>query len=279
MKPMAIGVFSNSLHPSSPDELFKRLEQLDLNVIQLGLIDPAWLKPDVVDRLEQLLKSSGVEVQASFFGFPGEDYSSIPRIRETGGFACDFEARLATVQEVIQISQRLGIKAVGAHMGFIPEEPDNPQYAVMIGRIRRIAGEMSDAGLRLLFETGQETPDGLLQVLSDVGRKNVAVNFDPANILLYGVGGPIEAARKLGRHIASIHAKDATPSGQRDVWGEEKLLGEGTVNYPLFLRTLREVGFTGPLIIECEIPGTDPMRNVTHARDRLRAWLSTAQHN
>jgi len=270
MNPMAVGVFSNSLHPKSPDELFQRLAQLDLKVIQLGLIDPAWLKPEVVDQLERLLKSSGIEVQASFFGFPGEDYSSIPRIRETGGFACDYEARLATVREVITISKRLGIKAVGAHAGFIPEERQDPQYRVMIDRISRVADEMKAAGLRLLLETGQETPDGLLQVLKDLGRTNIAVNFDPANILLYGVGEPIEAARKLGPHIASIHAKDATPSGKKDVWGTEKLLGDGAVNYPKFLRTLREGGFTGPLIIECEIPGTDPMRNVTHARDRLR---------
>lgn len=274
MEPMAIGAFSNSLHPKSPDELFQRLRQLDLRVIQLGLIDPAWLRPEVVDQLERHLKSSGVEVQASFFGFPGEDYSSIPRIRETGGFVCDVEARLATVREVIKISKRLGIAAVGAHMGFIPEDRDDPQYAVMIERIGRVADEMKAAGLRLLMETGQETPDGLLQVLDDLGRDNIAVNFDPANILLYGVGEPIEAARKLGRHIASVHAKDATASGQRDVWGTEKLLGEGAVNYPKFLRTLREVGFAGPLIIECEIPGTDPMRNVTHARDRLRSWLA-----
>jgi len=274
MKPFEVGVFSNSLHPKSPDELFARLKQFALKVIQLGLIDPEWLKPAVVDQVERQLKSSGIEVQASFFGFPGEDYSSIPRIRETGGLACDFEARLAAVREVIKITRRLGIKAVGGHAGFVPEDPKDPQYAVMIKRIGQVADEMNAAGLRLLLETGQETPEGLLQVLKDLGRKNVGINFDPANILLYGVGEPIEAARKLGPHIASIHAKDATASGKKDVWGTEKLLGEGTVNYPKFLRALRKVGFAGPLIIECEIPGTDPIRNVTHAKDRLKPWLA-----
>jgi sugar phosphate isomerase/epimerase len=274
MKPMEIGVFSASLHPANPEDLFKRLAQVDLRVIQLGLIDPAWLRPAVVDQLERLLKSSGIEVAASFFGFPDEDYSTIPRIRQTGGFVTDFEARLAVVREVIKISKRLRIPAVGAHAGFIPEDPDDPQYAVMIERIGNVADEMKAAGLRMLLETGQETPDGLLQVLADLGRDNVAVNFDPANILLYGVGEPIEAARKLGRHIASVHAKDATASGRQDVWGSEKLLGEGAVNYPVFLRTLREAGFSGPLIIECEIPGVEPIRSVSHARDRLRACLA-----
>jgi len=274
MEPMAIGVFSASLHPANPDDLFKRLAQVDLKVIQLALIDPAWRQPAAVERIERLLQSSGVEVAASFFGFPDEDYSTIPRIRQTGGFVTDVGARMTVVREVIRISKRLGIPAVGAHAGFIPEDRNDPQYAVMIERIGKVADEMRAAGLRMLLETGQETPDGLLQVLDDLGRGNVAVNFDPANILLYGVGEPVEAARRLCRHVASVHAKDAMAAAQRDVWGTEKLLGEGEVNYPRFLRTLREGGFTGPLIIECEIAGVEPIRSVSHARDRLRAYLA-----
>ncbi|MCX8037023.1 MAG: sugar phosphate isomerase/epimerase [Candidatus Sumerlaeia bacterium] len=273
MRPFQVGVFSNSLHPASPEELFERLAKLKLRVIQLGLIDYAWHKPSVVASLERHLKRSGIAVAASFFGFPDEDYSSIPRIRETGGLAYDFEARLKVIRKVIKISAQLGIPAVGAHAGFVPEDPRDPQYGVMIQRIGRVADEMKKAGLRMLLETGQETPDGLLQVLKDLGRDNVGINFDPANLLLYGVGEPVTAVKKLGPYIASIHAKDAVPSGRKDEWGTERLLGEGAVNYPKFLRALRDAGFRGPLIIECEIPGTDPMHNVTHARDFLRRCL------
>ena len=272
MEPMTIGVFSNSLHPSTPDELFERLAQLDLTVIQLGFIAPAWRSPAVVDRVGELLESTGVEVQASFFGFPGEDYSSIPRIRETGGFVAEFEERLKIVRQVIDYSVRLGIDAVGAHAGFIPEDRDDPLYSTMIARIGRVADEMNAAGLTLLLETGQETADGLLRVLADLHRGNVRINFDPANLLLYGVGEPVEAVRQLGPHVASVHAKDATPSGRRDVWGREMLLGEGAVNYPCFLRALKEAGFAGPLIIECEMGG-EPIHDVGHARDRLRNWV------
>jgi len=274
MEPMAIGVFTNSVHPSNPKELFERLAQFDLKVVQLAFIDPAWREPSVVDQIERLLESSGVEVQATFFGFPDEDYSSIPAIRETGGFVTDFEGRLAAVRQIIEISARLGIGAIGGHAGFIPEDRDDPMYATMIGRIGQVADEMKAAGLQLLLETGQETPEGLLQVLSDLGRDSVAVNFDPANMLLYGMAEPVEAVRKIGSHIASVHAKDGTASGERDVWGREMLLGEGAVDYPCFLRPLREVGFTGPLIIECEIPDSDPAQTIPHARDRLRTWLA-----
>jgi sugar phosphate isomerase/epimerase len=274
MEPMSIGVFSNSLRPDNPDDLFQKLGQLDLAGIQLAFIDPAWREPASVARLERLLKDSGTKVQASFFGFPDEDYSSIPRIRETGGFVTDFDARLAAVREITEISAHLGIGAIGGHAGFIPEDRDDPLYAKMIERIGRVADVMHEKGIHLLLETGQETPEGLLQVLQDLGRANVDINFDPANILLYGVGEPIDAARKLAPHLASVHAKDAVASGQPDVWGEEKLLGEGAVDYPAFLSTLREIGFQGPLIIECEIPGSDPAKTVPHARDRLREWLA-----
>ncbi|MBM3335953.1 sugar phosphate isomerase/epimerase [Candidatus Sumerlaeota bacterium] len=274
MEPMAVGVFTHSLRPSNPDELFELLQRLGLKVIQLSLIDPAWREPAIVNWLERLLGSSGVEAQTSFFGFPDEDYSTIARIRQTGGFVVDFEQRLAVVRDIIKISKRLGIKAVAGHAGFVPEDREDPQYALMIQRIGTVADEANAEGLELLLETGQETAEGLLQVLSDLGRRNVRINFDPANILLYGVGKPVEAARKLGPHIASVHAKDATASGRRDEWGIEKLLGEGAVNYPRLLETLRDGGFRGPLAIECEIPNVDAVKAVTHARDRLRYWLS-----
>jgi len=276
MKPMEIGVFSASLHPENPDDLFERLAKLDLHVIQLGFLDSSWRKPDVVDRIEELLKSSGVEVASAFFGFPGEDYSSIPSIRKTGGFVKDFEERFAIVREIIEISKRLGITAIGGHAGFIPEDHNAPLYKTMIERLGKVADEMNAAGMRLLLETGQESPEGLLHVLGDLGRENIGINFDPANMLLYGTGRPVEAVPKLAPYIASIHAKDAIPSGRTDVWGRETLLGDGAVDYPRFLEALRAARFTGPLIIECEMGG-DPLHDVGLARDRLREWLAAME--
>ena len=86
-------------------------------------------------------------------------------------------------------------------------------------------------------------------------RDNLFVNFDPANMILYGTGEPIEALKKIGRYVRSVHCKDALWSDQPGVtWGQEVPLGQGQVNIEAYLRTLQEIGYDGPLTIEREIP-------------------------
>ena len=104
-------------------------------------------------------------------------------------------------------------------------------------------------------------PD-LLEFIADVNRDNLFINFDPANMILYGTGEPIEALKKVGKHVRSVHCKDGTwaAEGRRGQdWGCEVALGDGDVGMENYLRTLLEIGYTGPLTIEREIP-QDPVR-------------------
>jgi len=74
-------------------------------------------------------------------------------------------------------------------------------------------------------------------------------------MILYGSGDPIEALRKVGRFVRSVHCKDgkwAAHPGKE--WGAEVPLGQGDVGFDRFLRTLKEIGYDGPLTIEREIP-------------------------
>ncbi|HAD60049.1 MAG TPA: Fe-S cluster assembly protein HesB, partial [Planctomycetaceae bacterium] len=110
--------------------------------------------------------------------------------------------------------------------------------------------------------TGQETADHLLHFIADVERDNLYINFDPANMILYGTGEPIEALRKVGKHVRSIHCKDATWAAEDrrgQDWGAEVALGDGDVGMEDYLRTLHELGYDGPLTIEREIP-EDPVQ-------------------
>ena len=125
---------------------------------------------------------------------------------------------------------------------------------------REICDHCAGNGQRLHLETGQETADALLEFITDVGRDNLFVNFDPANMILYGSGEPIEALRKVGRFVRSVHCKDGRWSDRPgETWGAETPLGEGDVGMENFLRTLAEIGYEGPLTIEREIP-QDPLR-------------------
>jgi sugar phosphate isomerase/epimerase len=115
------------------------------------------------------------------------------------------------------------------------------------------------------METGQESAPELLQFINDVRAKNVRVNFDPANMILYGAGDPLAAIRTLGRHIGHVHVKDAKMSSQPGVaWGEEVPVGTGQVEWRQFLATLRSIGYTGPLVIEREA-GEDRVGDVRRA--------------
>ena len=78
--------------------------------------------------------------------------------------------------------------------------------------------------------------------------------------ILINSGEPIEAVKKLGNLVRSVHCKDGTWSDQPgETWGAEVALGEGDVNMKAYLTTLKEIGYLGPLTIEREIP-QDPVR-------------------
>ena len=142
----------------------------------------------------------------------------------------------------------------------------------MVTVTRDLCDHAQKNGQNLHLETGQETAEGLLQFISDVDRDNLFVNFDPANMILYGTGEPIEALEKIGPFVKSVHCKDATWSENPGIdWGEEKPLGEGQVDMHRYLSALKSIGYRGPLTIEREIP-QEPIRQkseIKHAADML----------
>jgi sugar phosphate isomerase/epimerase len=121
-------------------------------------------------------------------------------------------------------------------------------------------------GLEVAFETGQETAGALLTFLKRLACPNVGVNFDPANMILYNNGNPIEALRLLGPHVKQCHLKDAKVTKVPGTWGEEVVLGTGEVNWPEFFNTLKAIGFNGNLFIEREA-GNQRVADVRAARE------------
>jgi sugar phosphate isomerase/epimerase len=144
---------------------------------------------------------------------------------------------------------------VGVHLGFVPHEPGDPDYAAMIEITRDICRHCDRNHQALHLETGQEPVDVLARFLTDAGVENLFINFDPANMILYGAGEPIPALAQLGSRVHSVHCKDAIWSDRPgETWGREVPLGEGDVDFRAFLKTLQQIGYDGPLTIEREIP-------------------------
>jgi sugar phosphate isomerase/epimerase len=148
-------------------------------------------------------------------------------------------------------------------MGFIPDNGSDPEYNRIVAATRRLCQHAQNNGQNLHLETGQESAEALIQFLDDVGTGNLFVNFDPANMILYGTGHPIEALAKLGNRVRSVHCKDAVWSSKPGItWGTEVPLGEGQVDLEAYLQTLAKIDYLGPLTIECEI-AQDPGRQKT----------------
>ena len=253
MQPLDIGVCSWSLQIPDLDRCLSAIKnELGLNVVQLGWWDDGYKE---TDKVLSLVAKHGMTVSATCAGFAGEDYATIAKIAETGGFKPDatWDERFKKMVELADLTVQLDTKLLGVHIGFVPHDTNDPQYAVMVDRLKKVTDALGERGVTLVMETGQEKAEDLLTFIAAVGRDNIAVNFDPANMILYGVGEPIEAVQLLTDRIIHVHMKDATGSDKPgDEWGAEVVLGTGEADIPRIVSKLRSNGYAGPLVIERE---------------------------
>ncbi len=250
-----------------------RAKEIGLPTVQLLVEHSEIVQPDTTQTLRATLAETNIIVSAVFCCFQGEDYATIGETRNTVGLVPE-ETRGGRIQEtksIADLARDLGVDVVGMHIGFIPEESGDPNYAIMVQVAQDICGHCARNGQRFHLETGQETAETLLKFIADVDRPNLAVNFDPANMILYGSGEPLDALRKVGTHIKSVHAKDAIPSDTPGrEWGQETPLGEGAVNISAFVETLIKIGYEGPITIERESPGEQRWVDIQYGADLLR---------
>ena len=230
---------------------------LGVPTLQLHAPQAATRTKQQAEQFLARLKELGIRISVVFGGFEGESYADIPTVVRTVGLvpSATRAARLKEMKEIADFTRLLEVDAVGLHIGFVPHDAADPRYAEVVDVTRQLCDHCKANGQNVHLETGQEAADTLLRFLAEVDRDNLFVNFDPANMILYGCGEPIEALRKVGRYVRSVHCKDAkwaARPGQE--WGAEVPLGEGDVGMENFLRTLDEIGYTGPLTIEREIP-------------------------
>jgi sugar phosphate isomerase/epimerase len=274
--PLAIGVCSWSLQVHSIPELRRLIDYLGLNVVQLACGDPHHAAWDEGDDLAPVARAAGFQLTGAMLGFPGEDYTTPRTIQRTGGFGdpATRPERLERLRWALDRTVALGLSDLTLHAGFLPEPgaPDRGAFLDTLGQVSTLAAAR---GVVIAFETGQETARLLRRTLDDLQCPNLKVNFDPANMLLYDRGDPLEAIELLGPDIRSVHVKDAKRPTVASQWGEEVPLGQGQVDIRAFLRTLQKVGYRGPLCIEREVGGQrQRIADIAHGVDFLRKCLA-----
>ena len=268
-----IGVCSWSLEPPDAGTLAELARTTGVSAVQLAL-DPIRLGMMGVEEVRRSLKNARLVLASGMMAMEGEDYSSLRSIRETGGVAPDatWADNRSAARELSRIAKELGIGLVSFHPGFLPEDPREARWDVVIGRLRELAGIFGERGAQVALETGQESHATLARALEALSREQVGVNFDPGNLILYGNGDPVAALGALAPRVIQVHIKDALPAREEGSWGTEVPVGEGAVDWAAVLGALRGCPQVTTLVIERE-SGSRRVEDVTRAREFLETVL------
>ena len=250
--PMRLAVCSWSLSRENLPALIERTQRCGVTAVQLAL-DPVRESWGVMETAAAL-SEAGIEICSGMMEMAGEDYSTLESIRQTGGVRLDehWQQNLAAARANAAIAKELGIQLVTFHAGFIPHDAEDPLRARMLERLREICDVFLEHSIEVAFETGQETAETLLDALRELDRGGVGVNFDPANMILYGMGDPIDAVRRLASRIRQVHIKDAEPAKVEGEWGTEVVAGHGSVDWDRFLGIISALDPGVDLVVERE---------------------------
>ncbi|KYH41305.1 MAG: hypothetical protein AYL33_004610 [Candidatus Bathyarchaeota archaeon B63] len=259
-----------------PGEEIEKVRRLGFETCQVSCWDMNLYNRGVAEELKRAVEECGVEVTTLWTGFSGRAVWNFTEGPLTIGLVPP-DKRKKRVEELKMASDFagwIGVDSLTTHIGFIPENPNDPVYTSLIDVLREVADFLDDRGQSFWFETGQETPITLLRTLEDVGAENLGVNFDPANLLMYGKANPIDALDILAEHIRDVHAKDGEyPRSGRQL-GEEKPLGEGRVDFPRLISKLKELKYKGSLTIEREISGPQQIIDIKRGKRYLEELIS-----
>lgn len=244
------------------------MKEVGIEYVHLGIRAAV---EDGTGKVLDTIKAQKWTITSTMIDFPQEDYSTLDTIKVTGGVVPDehWERNRNLFEGAARITAKLGVKFLSMHAGFVDES--NEAYAEKVSRrICALADIAKANGLILLLETGQESAKELRHFLEKLNHKSVAVNFDPANMILYDKGDPIEAVRMLSPWIRHLHVKDAVRTTKPGTWGSEVPWGDGQVGIERFLAVLAEVKFKGAMAIEREA-GDNRLGDIKLAAQRLQA--------
>ena len=264
-----IGVCSWSLQTGIRDVVFA-MKKLGIDHIHLA-IGPALAD----DGQEYLLavKEQDWTISSAMLDFPQEDYSTLDTIKVTGGVVPDdsWLSHKELFVRAAKITKELGVKYLSLHAGFI-DHSDVEKYKIMCERIKSLGDIAAENQIMFLLETGQETAEELSSFLKDIGHSAIGINFDPANMILYDKGEPLEAMKILSPWVKHVHIKDAVKTKVPGQWGCEVPWGDGEVGSDLFLKMLEEIGYEGTLAIEREA-GDSRIDDIALAVKRLKEYM------
>lgn len=194
-------------------------------------------------------------------------------------------------KRILDLAKELECDIVTTHIGVVPEDPEHERYKIMQAACHELASYADSLGSHFAIETGPETSATLKKFLDGLNSTGVAVNLDPANLVMVTGDDPVAAVHNLKDYIVHTHAKDGRMLAKGNpeyIYGvvhpvpeefkgvryfEEVPLGQGSVNFPTYLAALDEIGYKGFLTIEREC-GSNPAGDIELAAKFLREIIN-----
>lgn len=268
---MKIGVCVNFDEIDGMAKKFENLKAEGFDNCQLISWKPVLWTDDNLEIIKKLIKENGITISAFWCGWEGPCVWNFYDGQITLGLVPpEYRTmRIKNLCDGADFAHKLGVKNVVTHMGFIPENPNDPQFAPFCVAVRQVAEHLKKNNQNLLFETGQETPVTMLRCFEKVGCDNLGVNLDTANVILYGKANPVDALDVFGKYVMNIHAKDGLyPTNGHDL-GSEVRIGDGKVDFKALFKKLHELGYDSYVTIEREIEGEQQISDIRHAKKYL----------
>ncbi len=242
--------------------------------LTLGEITPEKLTDAQIKEFLDIVKSNGL-VFSAICGDFGHGFSD-PELNKVN---------IERSKRVMELALKLETNIVTTHIGVVPTDKNHPRYAIMQEACHTLAEYADSMNSHFAVETGPETAVVLKGFLDSLGSRGVAVNLDPANLVMVTGDDPVKAVHTLKDYIVHTHAKDGVKlldvkpeyiygvekATEEENWGVaflEKPLGTGKVDFPNYLKALEEIGYKGFLTIEREV-GEDPAKDIKTAVDFL----------
>ena len=276
MKKFPVGVIINSFRTDIPTAV-KKAAEVGAQGIQVyatsGEMAPENLVGAKRKEFLDLVKSNGLVISALCGDLGG------------GGFIHKDlnEARIEKSKRILDLAKELETDIVTTHIGVVPEDPNHDRYKIMQEACFKLAEYADSLDAHFAIETGPETSATLKGFLDTLHSTGVAVNLDPANLVMVTGDDPVGAVYNLKDYIVHTHAKDGKRNFYRapeEIYGltEKKMLadksyielplGTGKVDFPNYLKALDDIGYHGFLTIEREV-GEDPEKDIRTAVDFL----------
>lgn len=279
---MKIGVRVSCLDDRlSFEKEFQKMVDMGIYSCQLSVFNPKHYTKENAERIKAEAEEKGIEISALWAGWTGPCEWNFTAGPDTLGIV-PVAYRDRRLQELLmgsEFAQWMGIKNMITHVGFIPENMSDPNFAGVVAALRYLCTIMKRRNQNFLFETGQETPVTLLRTIEAVGTGNLGINLDTANLILYGKANPVDALDVIGKYVMDTHIKDGMYPTCGDKLGKETRIGDGKVDFFNFIKKLHELGYTGPLTIEREIEGEEQIRDIIYAKAYLEDIKERLQIN